>query len=87
MSTTYNTATTLDFDTISCELLRFSSIDSMLELLGLSQDKYNEVGEIMSQFKIDWDNATCDAEGATKEQDLAMDKILEDYSNELLALI
>jgi hypothetical protein len=74
------------FETIIEQLLRFSNPDSMLELLGLSQDKYNEVGNIMSQFKIDWDNAPCDPYAPTKEQDADMNGLLTFTAEQLIAI-
>jgi hypothetical protein len=41
----------------------------------------------MRQFNTDWDNAPCDPEGATEDQDLFMDQLLENASNELLQLL
>lgn len=82
-----STTIIIDFDVISSELLAFRSIDSMLGLLGLSQDHYDEVGQIMSQFKIDWDNAECNPEGPTKEQDEFMDSLLLKAVEDLQGLL
>jgi hypothetical protein len=82
MTTTQPTTPTQE--AIQEELLRFSNVDSMLAVLNLNQTKVNEVGQIMSEFKLAWDSAPCDPEGATKEQDVYLDSLLEEYSNDLL---
>jgi hypothetical protein len=86
-TTTASNSKAIDNETIEQELLLFRSVDSMLELLNLSTDKFNEVGSIMAEFKSRWDSAPCDSEGATKEQDEVMDKILQDASDSLLDLM
>lgn len=52
--------------------------------LGLDNDL--RVAEILGQFQREWDNAPCDDEGATKEQDEYLDSILESAADKLLAL-
>jgi hypothetical protein len=87
MATTTTTTNTISFENVIGQLLMFSNIDSMLELLGLSQDKYDEVGNIMRQFEIDWDNANCDSEGANKEQEADMDGLLSITAEQLLSYV
>jgi len=81
------TPNAFDIETISNELLRFASVDSMIERLNIDTSRYNEVSQIMSDFKIAWDNAPCDEEGATKSQDQFMDQLLDFAAKELESLV
>ena len=39
---------------------------------------------ILQEFEQEWEEAPCNEDGATKEQDEHMDEILENYAQELI---
>lgn len=80
-----NTITQLEV----CELLidysgNIISSSELADKIGKTDNA--EVANILKEFQREWDEAPCDEEGATKEQDAYIDSILENYANQLLAL-
>lgn len=55
-------------------------------LTSVSEEQEQAIADILSLTQQEWDNADCDAEGATKEQDAALDKIIEDAANSIAEL-
>ena len=49
----------------------------------LNKDE-DEVFNILREFQKEWDEAPCDEDGPTREQDEHMDGILENYAQELM---
>jgi len=47
-------------------------------LTEVSEEQEQEIGDILNLTQQEWDDADCDSEGATKEQDVVLDKIIED---------
>jgi hypothetical protein len=45
-----------------------------------------KIGEALYVLQQEWDEMPCDPEGATKEQEADMDRLLEIYAQELLEL-
>ena len=50
----------------------------ILPLTEVSEEQEQKISDILGLAQQEWDAADCDAEGATKEQDAALDKIIED---------
>lgn len=75
-------------DSLIFALIQYASNDisssDIADMLNLSDDI--RVANILTDFQSDWDQCECDDEGATKEQDKAMDALLEATAKELLAL-
>ena len=47
-------------------------------IVTVSEDQEEKISDILSEYNREWNNADCDAEGATKEQDAELDRIIED---------
>jgi hypothetical protein len=47
-------------------------------LTEVSEEQEQEIEAILEHTQQEWNNADCDAEGATKEQNIVLDKIIED---------
>lgn len=45
---------------------------------------YDRFDDILAEFTREWEDAECDEEGATPEQDVILDKILSDTAQEIL---
>ena len=45
---------------------------------------YDRFDDILAEFTREWEDAECDEEGATPEQDAILDKILSDTAQEIL---
>lgn len=54
-------------------------------ITSVTEDQEEEIANIMAEANRDWDNAECDVEGATREQDILMDKILEKTASCIIA--
>ena len=44
----------------------------------VSEDQEEKISDILHLTQQEWENADCDAEGATQEQDAELDRIIED---------
>ena len=55
-------------------------------LTEVSEEQEQKISDILNSTQQEWDDADCDAEGATKEQDAALDKIIEDAANSIAEL-
>jgi len=47
-------------------------------LTSVSEEQEQAIGDILCLTQQEWEEAECDAEGPNKEQDAALDKIIED---------
>jgi len=47
-------------------------------LTEVSEEQEQAIDDILCLTQQEWNDADCDAEGATKEQDVVLDKIIED---------
>ena len=47
-------------------------------LTSVSEEQEQKISDILSEYNREWENADCDAEGATKEQNTNLDRIIED---------
>ena len=62
-------------------------IDEILRpLTSVSEEQEQEIDNILCLTHQEWEDADCDAEGANKEQDAVLDKIIEDAAEEIAAL-
>lgn len=52
----------------------------------ISEEKEEEICNILALSQRGWDNIECDAEGATKEQDAEMDSYIESVTSEILMI-
>ena len=73
--------------TLEVEMINYlSNAKSEIEIINeiirplteVSEEQEQKISDILSLTQQEWDAADCDAEGATKEQDVALDKIIED---------
>ena len=55
-------------------------------LTSVTEEQEQAIGDILDLTQQEWDAADCDAEGATKEQDVVLDKIIEDAAIEIAEL-
>jgi hypothetical protein len=55
-------------------------------LTSVSEEQEQKIADILGLTQQEWDNADCDFEGATKEQDAVLDKIIEDAANSIAEL-
>jgi hypothetical protein len=46
-------------------------------IVTVSEDQEEKIADILGLTQQEWDDADCAPEGATKEQDVALDKIIE----------
>ncbi len=49
-------------------------------IVTVTEEQEEKIGDIISEYNRDWDNADCDSEGATQEQDAELDRIIEKCS-------
>ena len=63
---------------------------TIIEFLGFDPDVVNDITDdidnILSAFEEEWKDAPCNPEGATKTQDLFMDRLLSRTAKELLSI-
>ena len=73
--------------TLEVEMINYlSNAKSEIEIINeiirplteVSEEQEQKISDILSLTQQEWDDADCDAEGATKEQNTALDKIIED---------
>ena len=55
-------------------------------LTSVSEEQEQAIADILLRTQQEWDDADCDDEGATKEQDVVLDKIIEDAAIEIAEL-
>ena len=55
-------------------------------LTSVSEEQEQAIADILLRTQQEWNDADCDAEGATKEQDVVLDKIIEDAAIEIAEL-
>ena len=55
-------------------------------LTEVSEEQEQAIADILGLTQQEWDAADCDAEGATKEQDVVLDKIIEDAATSIAEL-
>lgn len=60
-------------------------VPNTTQLVGDS--KVQEICEILAQGQRGWEALDCDSEGATKEQDQAMDAYIDRVTSEIMAVI
>ena len=53
-------------------------IEVLRPLTSVSEEQEQAITDILNLTQQEWDDADCDDEGATKEQDAVLDKIIED---------
>jgi hypothetical protein len=53
----------------------------------ISEEQEQEITTIISEYNNDWDNAECDPEGATEQQALLLDEIIELTVNAVLTVV
>lgn len=52
------------------------------------RDEYgNSISSVLVEFDREWNNAPCDPEGATAEQDANLDSILDRYADDIIEII
>jgi len=56
-------------------------------IIPVSDEQESKITDILSEYNRDWNNADCDAEGATQEQDLQLDLIIEKCGKEIMNLL
>ena len=49
----------------------------------VSEEMEDKITDILAEYNREWDNADCDEEGATQEQDKELDVIIEKCSKEI----
>ena len=56
-------------------------------IVTVSEEQEEKISDILSEYNKDWDNADCDSEGATKEQDAELDRIIEKCSKAIANVV
>ena len=56
-------------------------------IVTVSEDQEEKISDILSEYNRDWDNADCNSEGATKEQDAELDRIIEKCSKAIADVV
>ena len=56
-------------------------------IVTVSEYQEKKISDILSEYNRDWDNADCDSEGATKEQDAELDRIIEKCSKAIANVV
>jgi len=52
----------------------------------VSEEQEQAIADILGLTQQEWDEADCDDEGATKEQDVVLDRIIEDAASSIAEL-
>ena len=55
-------------------------------LTSVSEEQEQKISDILDLTQQEWEEADCDPEGATKEQNITLDKIIEDAANSIAEL-
>ena len=56
-------------------------------IVTVSEEQEEKISDILSEYNRDWDNADCDSEGATQEQDAELDRIIEKCSKAIANVV
>ena len=56
-------------------------------IVTVSEEQEEKISDILSEYNRDWYNADCDSEGATKEQDAELDRIIEKCSKAIADVV
>ena len=56
-------------------------------IVTVSEEQKEKISDILSEYNRDWDYADCDSEGATKEQDAELDRIIEKCSKAIADVV
>lgn len=64
----------------------FSNLRNSISISKYLNKDEESVTEILVKAQRDWDDAECDDEGATPEQDREMDNIIKDTIDQLLSI-
>ena len=56
-------------------------------IVKVSEEQAEKISDILAEYNRDWDNADCDAEGATQEQDIELDRIIDECSKAIANVI
>lgn len=56
-------------------------------IVTVSEEQEEKISDILAEYNRDWDNADCDAEGATQEQDTELDRIINECSKAIANVI
>ncbi len=56
-------------------------------IINVTEEQEGEITNIMAAANRDWDNADCDSEGATQEQDAELDRIIEECSKAIADVV
>ena len=62
-------------------------IEILRPLTEVSEEQEQKISDILDLTQQEWDNADADAEGATKEQDCDLDRIIEDAAFSIAELL
>lgn len=84
MSNNINNTTTIniDYTSILIDYTAHRDTARTLQEMDLGDNELNR--NILNGFLVEWDNAPCDKEGATQEQDDNLDSIIDSTVEELL---
>ena len=56
------------------------------EVVSVSTGQEEIICNILAEYQNNWNSADCDGEGATREQDMALDEIIEKCGKEIINL-
>lgn len=56
-------------------------------IVTISEDQEEKICDIIAEYNRDWDNADCDAEGATQEQDAELDRIIDNCAKAIADVV
>lgn len=72
------------FDLLAHYAMNSINSSDVAEFLKIEDD--NSVSEVLGEFQRDWDDAECDSEGPTSEQEKALDNIQDYFADKLIRL-
>jgi spore germination protein YaaH len=56
-------------------------------IVTVSEEQEEKICDILAEYNRDWDNADCDAEGATQEQDAELDIIIDNCAKAIADVV
>lgn len=56
-------------------------------IVTVSEEQEEKISDILSEYNRYWDNADCDSEGATQEQDAELDRIIDECSKAIANVV
>jgi hypothetical protein len=62
------------------------TLEYVMDTLKINSEKENEVSNVLGKYQKEWDNTEYDTEESIPEQEIALDKVVNDCVAELQAI-